>query len=101
MRLNDDETRDILKSLDFNKGIIVVLDNEQVMRLQIQNVYMNNTEYVKRFVKLLKKGKYVRHYSTMFPKDNDLKNADDVSNLKMMFRLAQLRDIEELDFEIF
>jgi len=100
LKLKDEEMRGILNNLDFKNGVIVLLDNEQVLKLQIQEVYIDHTQYIKRFAKLVKKGTYVRKYSTMFPKSNDCKTDDKVLNLKIMFKLAQLKNVEEIDFEI-
>lgn len=100
MKLEDLNIGKYLDTLDFNDGVIFVLDHEQVLKIQIQKVYMNNTEYIKRFAKLLKKNKFIRKYSTIFPKENDFEIDDKMLNLRIMFQLAQLKDIENIDFEI-
>lgn len=100
MKLKDERTKQLLNLLDFDNGVVVILDNEQVLKLQIQKVYINNTQYIKRFAKLVKKGSFTKKYSTVFPKSNDLNTDDNFQNLQLMFKLAQLKDIDNLDFEI-
>ena len=41
LKLKDEEMRGILNNLDFKNGVIVLLDNEQVLKLQIQGLYLH------------------------------------------------------------
>ena len=66
------------------------------MRLQVKEVYHADQKFVKRFVKLLKKDKFVRKYETIFT--NDEISEKTFEEFKKMFRLVNVK--EDIDFDI-
>lgn len=100
MKITDKKLEEILEQLNFQTGVTMRLNHDQILEFSIKPIYFQDTECIQRFAKLIKDEKCIRKCSTVFPYGNDMIASDKKDDLLVMLRLVQLKNIHELDVEV-